>query len=190
MSTFENPNIVLIGMPGSGKSTIGIILAKFLSKEFLDTDILIQTRTGKSLQEIIDHEGHMVLRHIEEEVILSVICTNHIIATGGSVPYSDLSMKHLKKNGIIVFLDVNLATLRKRIHSFETRGLAKRPDQSLTDLFNERFSLYTQYADITIDGNMLTHEETCMEIEQKLLKAPYNVPRKFKHIHSFGRKAS
>ena len=157
-------NIVLIGMPGSGKSTVGIILAKMLARPFLDTDILIQLVEKRSLQDIIDHEGHMALREIEERVLLEVNCKNHVIATGGSAAYSKRAMLHLKKNALIVFLDASLKTLKSRIHNYETRGLAKSPEQSFADLFHERFELYNRYADITIDSNRGSQEEVCQNI--------------------------
>jgi shikimate kinase len=157
-------NIVLIGMPGSGKSTVGIILAKMLARPFLDTDILIQLIEKRSLQDIIDHEGHMALREIEERVLLDVKCKNHVIATGGSAAYSKRAMLHLKENALIVFLDASLKTLKSRIHNYETRGLAKSPEQSFADLFHERFELYNRYADITIDSNRRSQEEVCQNI--------------------------
>lgn len=157
-------NIVLIGMPGSGKSTVGIILAKMLARPFLDTDILIQLVEKRSLQDIIDHEGHMALREIEERVLLEVNCKNHVIATGGSAAYSKRAMLHLKKNALIVFLHASLKTLKSRIHNYETRGLAKSPEQSFADLFHERFELYNRYADITIDSNRGSQEEVCQNI--------------------------
>jgi shikimate kinase len=157
-------NIVLIGMPGSGKSTVGIILAKMLARPFLDTDILIQLLEKRSLQDIIDREGHMALREIEERVLLDVKCENHVIATGGSAAYSKRAMLHLKKNALIVFLDASLKTLKSRIHNYETRGLAKSPEQSFADLFHERFELYNRYADITIDSNRGSQEEVCQNI--------------------------
>lgn len=160
----KKSNIVLIGMPGSGKSTVGIILAKQVTKRFLDTDILIQNLAGKSLQSIVNEEGHMALREIEEKVLLSVRCKNHIIATGGSAAYSEPAMLHLKKNGVIVFLQTDLDELKSRIHNYETRGLAKRPDQSFQDLFSERESLYRKYADITVDGTKLTQDQVSDEI--------------------------
>ena len=153
-------NIVLIGMPGSGKSTVGVILAKMASLDFVDTDILIQ-RAGKSLQEIIDAEGYLVLRRIEEEVLLKLDCRDHVIATGGSAVYSPAAISHLKEDGVIVFLDVDIETLQSRIRNYETRGLAKRPDQTLEELFAERLALYREYADITISGAGLTQEEVC-----------------------------
>jgi shikimate kinase len=161
-------NIVLIGMPGSGKSTIGIILAKMISYDFIDTDVLIQTSQGRSLQEIVDSEGHMALRRIEEDVLLNLGCHHHVIATGGSAAYSHAAMTHLKSDGIVVFLDADLQTLEARVHDFDTRGLAKRSDQSLADLFEERFALYTKYADITVECDGLTHEEVCSRIIKEL----------------------
>jgi shikimate kinase len=158
--THTPSNIVLIGMPGSGKSTVGVILAKMASLDFVDTDILIQ-RAGKSLQEIIDADGYLVLRRIEEEVLLKLDCRDHVIATGGSAVYSPAAISHLKEDGVIVFLDVDIETLQSRIRNYETRGLAKRPDQTLEELFSERLALYREYADITISGAGLTQEEVC-----------------------------
>ena len=161
-------NIILIGMPGSGKSTVGVILAKLMSLGFIDTDVLIQTREGRTLQDIVDKDGFMVLRRIEADVLLKLECRDHVIATGGSAVYSSDAMRHLKSNGIAVFLNVDLATLKSRVHDYDTRGLAKRPDQSVDDLFAERFALYRQYADITIDCVGLTHEEVCARIMKEL----------------------
>lgn len=164
----EKSNIVLIGMPGSGKSTAGIILAKMISKNFIDTDILIQLREGRSLQDIVDSDGPIVLRRVEEEVILAVNCRNHVIATGGSAAYSPAAMSHLKKDGVVIFLDATIDTLKSRIRNYSTRGLARRPDQSFADLFHERLTLYRQYADITIPNNNLTQEDVCAEIMKQL----------------------
>ena len=170
--TQDQVNIVLIGMPGSGKSTVGVILAKLTSRDFVDGDVLIQISQGRSLQDIVDTEGHMALRRIEEEVLVALHCLNHVIATGGSAAYSHAAMTHLKSNGVVIFLDVDLPTLESRIHDFDTRGLAKRPDQTFTDLFEERFALYTKYADITIQCADLTQEEVCdriiMELDRKV----------------------
>ena len=148
-------------MPGSGKSTVGVILAKMASLDFVDTDILIQRAAGKSLQEIIDTDGYLVLRRIEEEVLLKLDCRDHVIATGGSAVYSPAAISHLKEDGVIIFLDVDIETLQSRIRNYETRGLAKRPDQTLEELFAERLALYREYADITISGAGLTQEEVC-----------------------------
>lgn len=161
-------NIVLIGMPGSGKSTVGVILAKMTSRSFLDTDVLIQTTKGRTLQDIVDKEGPMVLRQVEEDVLLTVHCTFHVVATGGSAAYSHVAMSHLKNEGVVIFLHADLNTLRNRIQNFDTRGLAKRPDQSFSDLFDERFALYSQYADITVESGGFTQEEVCSNIIQHL----------------------
>ena len=161
-------NLILIGMPGSGKSTVGVILAKALTMPYLDSDILIQIKEHRSLQDIVNSDGYMVLRKIEEEVLLGIRCENHVVATGGSAAYSHRAMTHLKENGIVIFLDASLDTLKKRIHNYETRGLAKRPEQSFADLFQERLELYTRYADITIDSNDRTQDQVCDDIHDQL----------------------
>ena len=157
-------NIVLIGMPGSGKSTVGIILAKLTARDFVDTDVLIQKTQGRTLQDIVDTHGYMALREIEERTLLNLGCVNHVVATGGSAVYSDAAMTHLKSNGTAVFLNVELPVLKSRIHDYATRGLAKRPDQSFGDLFKERMTLYTKYADVTIECKDFTQEKVCEKI--------------------------
>ena len=164
----KRKNLILIGMPGSGKSTVGVILAKALTRPYIDSDILIQLKENRSLQDIVDVDGYMVLRNIEEQVLLGINCENHVIATGGSAAYSDKAMRHLKTNGVVIFLDASLDTLRSRIHNYETRGLAKRADQSFSDLFQERFELYTTYADIVIDSNDRSQEQVCDDIHEQL----------------------
>lgn len=155
-------------MPGSGKSTVGVILAKQLSRGYVDTDLLIQTAQGRSLQKIVDTDGYLSLRDIEEKLLVNLHCSNQVIATGGSAAYSHAAMTHLKRGGIVVFLHADLETLLKRVHDFSKRGLAKSPGQSLDDLFMERLSLYTTYADITIDSCCLTHEEVCARIMERI----------------------
>jgi shikimate kinase len=161
-------NIILIGMPGSGKSTVGVILAKMLAKRYLDTDILLQNIEKRCLQDIVDKEGHMALRKVEQKVLLSIHCRNHIVATGGSAAYSEPAMMHLKRDGIIVFLHADLQSLNRRIHNYETRGLAKRPDQSFQDLFEERLALYEKYADITVESSKLSQDQVCDAIVAQL----------------------
>ena len=168
-------NIVLIGMPGSGKSTIGVILAKITSRGFLDTDVLIQTTKGRTLQDIVDKEGPMVLRQVEEDVLLTVQCTYHVIATGGSAAYSHVAMSHLRNEGVVIFLHADLNTLRNRIQNFDTRGLAKRPDQSFQDLFEERLALYEKYADITVQSSNMTQDQVCDVIVEQLTVIPGHV---------------
>jgi len=160
-------NLVLIGMPGSGKSTVGVILAKMTCRDFVDTDLLIQKSQNRPLQDIVDTDGYVMLRDIEEKVLLDLHVRNHVIATGGSAVYSDQAMAHLKSDGLVIFLDVDLQALEARIADFSTRGLAKRPDQSFTELFTERSGLYATYADITIPCSRLTQEEVCVMIIAK-----------------------
>lgn len=155
-------------MPGSGKSTVGVILAKLTCRSFIDTDILIETSQGRPLQEIVDRSGYLALRGIEEEAILNLVCRNCVIATGGSAVYSPAAMAHLKKDAIVVFLKADLHTLESRVYDYSTRGLAKRPDQSLADLFDERSGLYTRYADVFVECKGLTHEEVCARIIKEL----------------------
>jgi shikimate kinase len=185
----KKTNIILIGMPGSGKSTIGVILAKALAMEFVDTDILIQMEEKKTLQEIIDVQGHMALRRIEENVLLKINCENHIIATGGSAPYSAPAMNHLKENGLTVFLHTDLHALKSRVQNYETRGLAKRPEQSFQDLFDERSILYTKYGDITVETSTLTQDQVCDEIMEKIsrlspLHLPHRLQKEFNTIRT------
>jgi shikimate kinase len=168
MSSQKKSNIVLIGMPGSGKSTVGIILAKRTSHDYIDTDVVIQSAEHRSLQDILDKEGYMRLREIEARVLQGINVENHVISTGGSAVYSDAAMQHLRKNGICVYLDVSVETLRKRINDYETRGIAKRPDQSFADLFQERTTLYRKYADITINGDALSQDDVVDAITSRL----------------------
>lgn len=161
-------NIVLIGMPGSGKSTVGVILAKRTSHDFVDTDVVIQSVEHRSLQAIMDKEGYMKLREIEARVLQTLNVENHIVSTGGSAVYSDAAMAHLRTNGTTIYLDVSLDTLRSRITDYETRGIAKRPDQSFDDLFEERTRLYTKYADLIIKGDGMSQDEVCNRIVAEL----------------------
>jgi shikimate kinase len=161
-------NIVLIGMPGAGKSTIGVILAKQTARDFLDTDVLIQFHEQRSLQDILDKEGYLALRRIEERILLTLDRSNHVIATGGSAAYSVPAMNHLKMNGIIVFLHVELDEIKRRVTDYETRGIARRPDQSFEDLYAERKVLYYKYADIIIDCAGMNHEQIVAAICREL----------------------
>ena len=161
-------NITLIGMPGAGKSTIGIILAKNLGLGFIDTDVLIQINRQKTLQQIIEESDHLHLRAIEEEEILKINIENHVIATGGSVAYSQKAISHLKNISKIIFLEVSLEEIKRRIHNFKTRGIAKAKNQSFRELFEERQLLYKKYAEVTIDGNKLDQERLALEIEKTI----------------------
>lgn len=151
-------------MPGSGKSTVGVILAKLLSYDFLDTDVLIQSSQRRALQDIVDRDGHLALRKIEEDTLLSLDPRHHVIATGGSAVYSAAAMAHLAAVGTVVFLEVDLAILEARVDNLATRGLVRRPGQSLADLFAEREALYQQVADVTIHCSRMTQEDVCSGI--------------------------
>ncbi|MGI6371723.1 MAG: shikimate kinase [Caldicoprobacterales bacterium] len=144
-------NIVLIGMPASGKSTIGVLLAKALGRDFIDTDLLIQAREGALLQDIIMDKGIDEFIRIEEEVITGLDCTNTVIATGGSVVYSHEAMEHLGQKGIIVYLEVDYEEINRRLTNITSRGIVFEEGQNLIDLYNERLPLYQKYADLTID---------------------------------------
>jgi len=157
-------NITLIGMPGAGKSTIGIILAKDMGLGFIDTDVLIQINQQKTLQQIIDETDHLQLRAIEENEILKLNIDHHVIATGGSVVYSPKAMAHLAEISTVIFLDVNFEELERRIHNFESRGIAKAENQTFQELFDERRILYRKYAQITVDGNARDQEEMALHI--------------------------
>ncbi len=162
-------NIVLIGMPGAGKSTIGVLLAKRMAMDFVDTDVLIQTSQQRTLQTIVDADGQAALRKIEEDVLLSLTRQHCVIATGGSAVYSVRAMNYLKTNSVVVFLDVDLATLEARVKDFSERGLAKDPDQTFAQLFAERLPLYQKYADITIKSAGQNPEDLCAEIVSELM---------------------
>ncbi len=152
-------NITLIGMPGAGKSTIGIILAKNLTFGFIDTDVLIQINQQKSLQRIIDESDYLNLRRIEEHEILKINIRKHVISTGGSAVYSQKAMQHLKGISKIIFLNVDFDEIKRRIHNFDQRGIAKRKDQTFRELFEERKILYERYSDLTIDCKNLDQEQ-------------------------------
>lgn len=145
-------------MPGAGKSTVGIILAKNLALGFIDTDILIQINQQKSLQQIMDDSSHLNLRVIEENEVLKLNIENHVIATGGSVVYSERAMDHLLRISTVIFLEVHFEKIVERIHNFETRGIAKAKGQTFKELYMERQRLYKKYAEITIDSNDLSQE--------------------------------
>lgn len=157
-------SLILIGMPGAGKSTLGLLLAKNLAKDFIDTDLLIQLEQQKTLQDILHQQGYLALRKHEEQVLLKAQYPNHVIATGGSAVYSDAGMRHLKKFGPIVFLDVAMEELEKRIHNMESRGIARPEGQSFADVYAERRPLYLRYADIVIDCEAKTIEQLIDEV--------------------------
>lgn len=159
-----NSNIVLIGMPGSGKSTCGVVSAKMMLKNFFDTDLLIQNHEGKILQDIIDQDGLEYFERAEESAILSLNLEGTVIATGGSVIYSDKSMEHLKKLGKIIYLHLSYDSMCKRIRNLDSRGVLIKNGETLEDMYNERLPLYRKWADAIIDCNANTVEETARAI--------------------------
>jgi shikimate kinase len=162
----KRDNVILIGMPGAGKSTVGVVLAKRLGFDFIDTDLLIQRRSAKHLQEIIADEGLESFKKQEEQVLLSLCAHESVISTGGSAVYSEKGMATLKNLGVIVFLDVPLADLQQRIHDMDSRGLVIDPGETLADLYGQRRPLYRQYADLHIDTEGLNVEETAARIAE------------------------
>lgn len=157
-------NLTLIGMPGSGKSTVGIILAKNLGLGFIDTDVLIQINQQRVLQEIMNQSGYLGLRAIEEAEILKINIDNHVIATGGSAVYSEKAMTHLKRISTLIFLEATLDVIQLRIRNFDTRGIAKAQNQSFKALFEERQLLYQKHAHIRIDCNTLDQDRLAEKI--------------------------
>ncbi len=144
-------NVVLIGMPAVGKSTVGVLLAKATGRNFIDTDVWIQSRTQRSLQDILDAEGMLSFCRTEERTIRELGVRGHVIATGGSVPYSTPAMAHLRDGGVIVHLDLPLAEIERRLTNLATRGVVLPRGFTLADLYAERHPLYRTWADVTID---------------------------------------
>lgn len=163
-------NIILIGMPSAGKSTVGVILAKNIKKDFLDTDVLIQKQQGLLLQDILDKFGTGYFIKAEQDAIMSLDVQNTVIATGGSVVYSRIAMEHLKRNGIIIYLKININSIIKRLNNINTRGIVLGKGQTLSDIYNERKCLYEKYADITVECSNLSISETVDEVLHKLEK--------------------
>ena len=161
-------NLVLIGMPASGKSTVGVILAKVLGKRFLDTDLLIQQRENALLCEIIRDRGVEGFLRCEEEAILSVNEENTVIATGGSAVYGEEAMKHLKDNGTVIYLKVEKSELLKRLKDIKERGVVLKDGEDFDEMFDERIILYEKYADMIIEEGQASIEETIAKIQEKM----------------------
>ena len=164
----QKTNIVLIGMPGVGKSTIGVILAKVLGYSFLDADLLIQEQEGKLLREIIEEKGTDGFIEVENRVNASIRADRAIIATGGSVVYGKEAMEHLKEIGRVVYLKVSYAILEKRLADITCRGVVLKKGQTLETLFEERSKLYEQYADIEVSEDGLDVEQTVEKLVEAL----------------------
>lgn len=161
-------NIVLIGMPGVGKSTVGVILAKILGYKFVDTDIVLQQHDGRLLKDIIGQEGIDGFLDMENTICAQLQAENSVIATGGSVVYGKEAMAKLSETGTVVYLRLDFKTLCERLSSIQSRGVVIREGQTLEDLYNERCPLYEKYADIVIDEKDCDIEKTINLIIEKL----------------------
>lgn len=166
----EKDNIVLIGMPGVGKSTVGVILAKVLGYQFLDADLLIQQQERKLLKEIIAEVGTEGFIEVENRVNAGIQCSRTIIATGGSVVYGKEAMEHLKEIGTVVYLEVPFAVIEKRLSDIKGRGVVLKDGQTLYDLYMERTPLYEAYADLCVCEEGLDVEQTVELLIEKMLK--------------------
>lgn len=164
-------NIVLIGMPGAGKSTIGVVLAKILGYQFMDSDLLIQKQEGKVLHELISLYGIEGFIAIENQVNRDIHVQDHVIATGGSVVYGSEAMGALGKDGLIVYIQLSYETLKKRLGDLNKRGVVIRKGSSLLDLYHERCPLYEKYADLTVNVDGLTIEGAIERIRQAVSRA-------------------
>lgn len=163
-------NIVLIGMPGCGKSTVGVVLAKVLGYRFVDSDLVIQEHTGQLLSEIIESKGIDEFNKIENEINASLDYHRTVIATGGSVVYGQKAMEHLKTIGRIVYLELSYETLCERIGDLTARGVSIHKGQTFQELYEERLPLYENYAEITIDAEHLSIREIVHLLRDKLSK--------------------
>ena len=167
-------NIILIGMPGAGKSTVGVVLAKVLGYKFLDSDLVIQEKEGKLLSQIIEDNGDAGFIRIENDVNKSIEVDNTVIATGGSAVYGDEAMEHFKSIGTVIYLEVPYKEIEKRVGSLKDRGVVSNGKASIEDIYADRIALYEKYADVIIkDWNMPIRETIekilgCKEIENRL----------------------
>jgi len=148
-------NLILIGMPGCGKSTVGVVLAKTLGYDFLDTDLLIQAREKRILPDILEQEGRDAFNRIEEEALLTVRAERTVIATGGSAVYGRRAMEHLRGLGTVVYLRLPLENVSARLGDLKKRGVSLAPGQTLRELYEERVPLYEKYADVILDADGL-----------------------------------
>lgn len=161
-------NIVLIGMSGAGKSTLGVLLAKALGMDYVDTDIVIQQHEGRLLQDIIDNDGIEKFMKVEEQIVSELKLKNCIISTGGSVIYSEKAMNVLKQGGQIIYLHVPYEEIKRRLINITTRGIVIKKGNSLKDVYEERVPLYVKYSDITLDCSNKDIQYCVSEIIEKI----------------------
>ena len=168
----KKTNITLIGMPASGKSSVGVVLAKRLGKKFVDTDIVIQEKYGKLLKELIEEHGDEGFREIEDEVNAGLDLDNSIISPGGSVVYGEKAMQHLKEISVIIYLELSYTAIKSRLGDLRERGITLKEGQSLKDLYLERVPLYEKYDDITVNEMKKSLAKTIDEICERLGEKP------------------
>ena len=161
-------NIVLIGMPGAGKSTVGVVLAKAMHMRFLDTDLSVQERMGECLQDTINREGKEGFLKIENEVLSTIHVENTVIATGGSVVYGQEAMEHLRAIGQVIYLQLSCEQIEERLGDLHARGVTIKPGWTLRDLYNERVPLYERYAHLTVPCDGLRLREVVGVIRRHL----------------------
>ena len=152
-------NLILIGMPGCGKSTVGVVLAKAMAMDFVDSDLVIQKEMGMKLSQLIDQYGDDGFREIENRINASLDMENSVIATGGSVVYGEEAMRHLKEIGTVIYLKLSCPTIAERLGDLHARGVTIKPGWTLQDLYNERVPLYEKWADITVNCERLRLRE-------------------------------
>jgi shikimate kinase len=167
-------NVILIGMPGAGKSTVGVLLAKTLGYGFLDTDLLLQQREGALLQTILDTRGPEVFLDVEETVIAGLECSHTVIAPGGSAVCRDGAMARLKALGPVIYLRLTYDSIEERLANIKTRGVVMAPGQTLRMLYDARTALCVRYADIVVDADGHTPEETVAEVLDALNQFNFN----------------
>lgn len=166
----KGDNLIFIGMPGSGKSTNGVVLAKVLGCDFLDADILIQNEKGMRLDEILDEFGPDGFNKVEEEVLSGIDLSDSVIATGGSAVYGEKAMKHLRSIGTVIYLEIAYDDLKKRLGDLKKRGVSIKEGQTLYDLYMERKPLYERYADVTVNVTNQSIRESIDKIKEELAK--------------------
>lgn len=165
-------NIILIGMPGAGKSTVGVVLAKVLGYQFVDTDLTIQQKEGKLLWQIIEEKGVEEFIRIEDQINSQVNVSKSVIAPGGSAVFGENAMKHFQEIGTVVYLDVDYPILKKRVGNFERRGVVLRHGNSFRDIYEERLPYYQKYAQLSIKERGLNISQTVSAIVDALDLAP------------------
>lgn len=159
-----NDDVILIGMPGAGKSTVGVLLAKALGYDFIDTDLIIQGRLNNRLYKIIEEHGIDYFLQAENKIVSEVSADHTVIATGGSVVFGKEAMEHLRQMGKVVYIKLGCDEIKRRVNNITTRGIVMKKDETIEDIYSERAPLYERYADITVDVGNTTIEEAVEKI--------------------------